>query len=160
MIINELLRGTKVFIWDVENEFKKITQRYGGEYINLANKVLINPLQVRFLPDDEEEQIPILNRHLGFLESFYSCVFEEIKEKEMVVLLDITEKLYNARGITKNTTLKELQNLSSQDYPIFSDLYIFLEDYKKNITSEEELKIISSLEILLKRFIIGQDTIF
>ena len=58
----------------------------------------------------------------------------------MVVLLDITEKLYNARGITKNTTLKELQNLSSQDYPIFSDLYIFLEDYKKNITSEEELK--------------------
>lgn len=161
LILNELLRGTKVFIWDVENEFKKLTQRYpDSEYINLANKVLINPLQVRFLPDDDEEKTSILNRHLGFLESFYSCVFEEIKEKEMVLLLDITEKLYKTRGITKNTTLEELKKFGNQDFPIFSDLYIYLEEYKKTIKSKEELNIISSLEILLKRFIIGQDTIF
>lgn len=160
IILNELLRGTKVFIWDVENEFKKLVKRYGGEYINLANKVLINPLQVRFLPDDEEDENSILNRHLGFLEAFYDSIFEEIKEKEKVVLLDMTEKLYNTRGINKDTTLKEYQQLSNQDYPIFSDLYIFLDEYKKNIKDKEELNIIKSLEILLKRFVIGQDTIF
>lgn len=160
MILNELLRGTKVFIFDVENEFKKLSKLYNGEYINLANKVLINPLQVRFLPDDEQEENSILNRHLGFLESFYSCVFDEIKEKEKILLLEITEKLYNTRGITKNTTIDEYKKLNNQDYPIFSDLYIFLNDYKKTIKINEEKKIITSLEIILKRFIIGQDTIF
>lgn len=160
MILNELLRGTKVFIFDVENEFKKLVKRYNGEYINLANKVLINPLQVRFLPDDEEEENSVLNRHLGFLESFFSCVFEQMTEKEKVVLLDITEKLYQTRGITKDTTIQEYKELSNQDYPIFSDLYIFLSEYKKTVKSEEEKDIVTSLEILLKRFIIGQDTIF
>lgn len=160
MVINELLRNSKVFIFDVENEFKQLVKRYNGEYINLANKVLVNPLQVRFLPDDEEEENSILNRHLGFLETFYSCVFEEMTEKEKVILLDITEKLYNSRGITKNTTLKEYKELGNQDYPIFSDLYIFLGEYKKKVRSIEEKNIITSLEILLKRFIIGQDTIY
>ena len=162
MIVNELARGTKVFIWDVENEFKKLTNRYpNSEYINLANKVLINPLQVRFLPeDDEEEDSSILNRHLGFLEAFYSSMFEEITEKEKVVLLDITEKLYNARGITSDSTLEDFSKYSVNDYPILSDLYIFLNDYKKNIKNNEEIKILTNLEVLLKRFVVGQDTIF
>lgn len=162
MIVNELARGTKVFIWDVENEFKKLTNRYpNSEYINLANKVLINPLQVRFLPeDDEEEDSSILNRHLGFLEAFYSSMFEEITEKEKVVLLDITEKLYNARGITSDSTLEDFYKYSVNDYPILSDLYIFLNDYKKNIKNNEEIKILTNLEVLLKRFVVGQDTIF
>lgn len=161
LVVNELIRGTKVFVWDVENEFKKLTQRYANSsYINLANKSLINPLQVRFLPEDEEEQSSILNRHLGFLEAFYSSIFEEITEKEKVVLLDLTEKLYNSKGINSNTTINEFMNLSSNDYPIFSDLYVFISEYKNNSTNEEELKIITNLEILLKRFIVGQDTIF
>lgn len=162
LIVNELARGTKVFIWDVENEFKKLTKRYANSsYINLANKVLINPLQVRFLPeDDEEEDSSILNRHLGFLEAFYSSIFEEITEKEKVVLLDITEKLYNSKGITSKSTLEDFSKYKEIDYPILSDLYVFMDEYKKSVTTEEENNILTSLGILLKRFIVGQDTIF
>ena len=162
LIVNELARGTKVFIWDVENEFKKLTKRYvNSSYVNLANKVLINPLQVRFLPeDDEEEDSSILNRHLGFLEAFYSSIFEEITEKEKVVLLDITEKLYNSKGITSKSTISDYSKYTTTDYPILSDLYVFLNEYKKSVNSNEELNILTSLEILLKRFIVGQDTIF
>lgn len=162
LIVNELARGTKVFIWDVENEFKKLTKRYvNSSYVNLANKVLINPLQVRFLPeDDEEEDSSILNRHLGFLEAFYSSIFEEITEKEKVVLLDITEKLYNSKGITSKSTISDYSKYTATDYPILSDLYVFLNEYKKTVNSQEELNILTSLEILLKRFIVGQDTIF
>ena len=162
LIVNELARGTKVFIWDVENEFKKLTKRYvNSSYVNLANKVLINPLQVRFLPeDDEEEDSSILNRHLGFLEAFYSSIFEEITEKEKVVLLDITEKLYNSKGITSKSTISDYSKYTTTDYPILSDLYVFLNEYKKSVNSNEELNILTSLEILLKRFIVGQDIIF
>ena len=45
MIINEFARGTKVFIWDAENEYKNLILANGGEYIDLYSKKggIINP---------------------------------------------------------------------------------------------------------------------
>ena len=40
--------------------------------------------------------------------------------------------------------------MSPEDYPIFSELYNFLPEYKKEIKSSEKIKIIEQLEEKLK----------
>lgn len=130
---------------------------------------IINPLQVRFLPSDKEEKTDNdvdkinyedcpLAKHLGSLETFIKCAFEEIKESEVVVLLDMIEKLYKRFGITKNTKISSLEKLENTDYPIFTDLIEFLPDYKNMITNQEQIKIVDKLEILLDRFKVGIDS--
>ena len=88
--------GAKVFIFDCENEYKKLVERNKGEYIDLYSKTggIINPLQVRFLPaDTEDSENDIANcplaKHLGFLEAFYKCAFEEISEDAFVANLEL-----------------------------------------------------------------------
>lgn len=157
LITNEFARGTKLFLFDIENELQKLTERCDGEYVDLSNKSLINPLQVRYVSTDDDEETSILGKHLGFLENFFLTAFSDISEKELVVLLDVVEKFYNQRGITKATTLEEFQKMSAKDYPIFSDLYAFLLETQRDTDNEEYAKILVNIEVLLKRMITGQD---
>jgi hypothetical protein len=165
MIVNEYARGTKIFIFDAENEYKKIVESNNGEYIDLYSKTggIINPLQIRYIPSDDdnhdtkETDCP-LAKHLGFLEAFFKTAFESINEKELVMLLSVVEKLYNKKGIFKNTSINTLQNLKSEDYPVFSELYNFLPEYKREIKSAEKIKIVEQLDILLSRFLTGTDS--
>ena len=170
MIVNEINRGNKVFVFDAEGEYQKLVKRNKGEYIDMYSSSggIINPLQVRFLPSDREEKddndIDKVNyedcplaKHLGSLETFIKCAFEEIKESEVVVMLDMIEKLYQRFGITKNTKISSLERLENKDFPIFSDLINFVPEYRKMITNKEQLKIVDRLEILLDRFKVGTD---
>ena len=169
IIINEINRGNKCFIFDAEGEYEKLVRENNGEYIDLYSSSggIINPLQVRFLASDREERddglannedCP-LAKHLGLIETFIKCAFEEITESEIVVMLDMIENLYKRFGITKNTKISHFEKLENTDYPIFSDLIDFLPEYKKMITNNEQLKIVDKLEILLDRFKVGIDSI-
>lgn len=157
LAINEYARGTKLFLFDIENELQKLCERCGGEHIDLSSKSLINPLQVRYIMTDEDEETSILGKHLGFLENFFSTAFEDITEKELVILLDIVEKFYNEKGITKKTSIEEYEKMTPKDYPIFSDLYAYLLERQKNCNNKDLLKILVNIEVLLKRMVIGQD---
>lgn len=165
MIVNEFANGTKIFIFDAENEYKKIVEKNNGAYIDLYSKSggIINPLQIRFIPSDDdnhdtkETDCP-LAKHLGFLETFFKTAFETITEKEIIMLLAVVESLYNKKGIFKNTSINTLRNMTPEEYPIFSELYNFLPEYKKSVKSKEEEKIIEQLDILLSRFLTGTDS--
>ena len=74
------------------------------------------------------------------------------------MLLAIVEKLYNKKGIFKNTSINTLQNMQPEEFPIFSELYEFLPEYKKDVDSKEKEKIIEQLDILLSRFLTGTDS--
>ena len=89
---------------------------------------------------------------------YVKTAFESITEKELVMLLAIVESLYNKKGIYKNTSINTLQNMKPEEYPIFSELYEFLPEYKKDIKSKEKEKIIEQLDILLSRFLTGTDS--
>lgn len=165
IITNSIMSGVKTFIFDCENEYKKLVKINHGEYINLFSKAggIINPLQIRFLPSDrEEKEDDITNcplaKHMGFLESFYKCAFEEISEKELVILLEETEKLYESFGITKNSTVSMIENMKPTEFPIFSDLKKFIQKEKEEIIVTEKIKIIEQLDILLERFLVGTDS--
>lgn len=166
LIVNAINQiGAKVFIFDCESEYKKLTEENHGEYIDLYSKSggIINPLQIRFLPaDNSEESDDIANcplaKHLGFLEAFYKCAFEEISEKELVVLLEETEKLYSEFGITKKSTISMVENMKSNEFPIFSDLKRYIEREKLKQQTKEKQKILEQLDILLERFLVGTDS--
>ena len=164
MIVNEYARGTKIFIFDAENEYEKLVKANDGEYIDLYSKKggMINPLQIRYIPSDEDQETKEtdcpLAKHLGFLEAFFKSAFDNINEKELVMLLAILESLYNKKGIYKNTSINTLQTLKSEDYPIFTDLYNYLPEYKKQVESVEKIKIIDQLQILISRFLTGTDS--
>jgi len=165
MIVNEYARGTKIFIFDAENEYKKVVEANNGEYIDLYSKKggIINPLQIRFIPsDDDGKEIKDtdcpLAKHLGFLEAFFNTAFDNISEKELVMLLAVVEALYNEKGIYKNTSINQLQNMRNEEYPIFSELYDFLPTYKNKVESKEKKKLIDQLEILISRFLTGTDS--
>ena len=164
MIVNEYARGTKIFIFDAENEYEKLVKANDGEYIDLYSKKggMINPLQIRYIPSDEDQETKEtdypLAKHLGFLEAFFKSTFDNINEKELVMLLAILESLYNKKGIYKNTSINTLQTFKSEDYPIFTDLYNYLPEYKKQVESVEKIKIIDQLQILISRFLTGTDS--
>ena len=164
MIINEYARGTKVFIFDAENEYKNLVLSNQGEYIDLYSKKggIINPLQIRYIPSDDDKETKEtdcpLAKHLGFLEAFFKTAFESINEKELVMLLSVVESLYNKKGIYKNTSINTLQSLKPEDYPIFSELYNYLPEFKKQLDSDEKMKLIDQLEILVSRFLTGTDS--
>lgn len=165
LIVNEYAKNTKVFIFDAEKEYKELVLKNGGEYIDLYSKTggIINPLQIRYIPSDEETKETKGNdcplaKHLGFLEAFFKTAFESINEKELVMLLSIIESLYIEKGIDKNTSIETLEKLNNTDYPIFSDLYHFIPIYKSKIKSKEKIKIIDQLEILISRFLTGTDS--
>ncbi len=170
MIINEINRGNRAILFDAEGEYQDLVKENHGEYIDLYSSSggIINPLQVRFLPSDLEQKnddtIDNINyedcplaKHLGSLETFIKCAFEQIQESEVVVMLDMIEKLYKNFGITQNTKISSLEKLENKDYPIFSDLIDFVPDYRNMITNPEQLKIVDKLEILLDRFKVGTD---
>ena len=157
LITNEFARGTKLFLFDIENELQKLCNRCGGEYIDLSSKSLINPLQIRNTISNVEE-MSVLGKHLGFLESFFKIAFEDISEKELVVLIDVVEKFYNSRGINKKTSIEEIEKMEAKDFPIFSDLYAYLLEQQRKCENKELLKILTNIEVLLKRMVVGQDS--
>ena len=163
LLLNEYSRGTKIFIFDPEGEYEKIVKNNNGVYIDLYSQKggIINPLQIRYISVEDEntkETDCPLSKHLGFLESFFKTAFESITEKELVFLLSIVEKLYNKKGIYKNTSINSLESLSNEDYPTLTDLYNFLVEYKKKINSKEKKILIEQLDILLSRFLTGTDS--
>lgn len=163
MMINEFARGSKIFIFDAENEYKDMVTNNGGEYIDLYSKKggIINPLQIRYIASDESNEKEIdcpLPKHLGFLEGFFKTAFEDIAEKEIIILIKMVESLYETYGIYQNTSINTLQTLNNKDYPTFKDLFNYIEQYKTKLTNQHEIESINQLEILLSRFLTGTDS--
>ena len=165
LLIDQFARNTKILIFDAENEYENIVKKNNGEYINLFSNEggVINPLQIRFLATEDTENNDVdattcpLDKHLGFLEVFFKTTFEEITEKELVVLNKIVEELYKDFGITKSTTIQTLQTFTPKQYPIFSDLIKFIPVYQQRHSSSVESEVIEQLKLLVQRFETGND---
>ncbi len=164
ILVNEFSRQTKILILDPDCEYQKLVESNGGEYIDLFSKKngIINPLQIRYTPNEEGDSSKNVSyplpKHLGFLESFYRNAFEYINEKELIMLLTITEALYRKKGIYSDATIEELQNKKNTDYPTFSDLKDFIIEYKRKDYSNDKIRIINQVEMLLSRFLTGTDS--
>lgn len=145
LLKNQLVRNSRIFVLDPENEYSYISSVFGGDNIDVSGgDIRINPFEVFPELDDEGKvtrSFTVLTKHLAFLSDFFKVVIPELTPFTRQVLQNIFMDLYNSKGIYaygyKKDPLKEdyepFENIKSKDYPTFDDLikYVSNMDLKR-----------------------------
>ncbi len=172
IIINTRQQGKKLYIIDVENEYRDLTNSLGGCYIDMmSGKHFINVLEPRLWTDDpvtdENEDVPAafrqttrLSQHIAFLRDFFRC-YKEFSTEQLDTLEILLEKLYLQFHITDNT---DYTKLNSENYPILSDLFKLanqeLEDYDDSKNQLYTKDVLRSLTLGLRSISVGAESRF
>lgn len=150
--------GVRSFSLDPENEYVDLTKNLNGTIYNcIDGKAKINPLEVRCLrrdDDDEDDKyvselnnLPIFFQHMSWLKDFFRVLLPGISDKEVTALMILVQEMYKAHGIDGNT---DFSVLGPEDYPILSDLYLFIEPMMGKGYKMIEANIIDTLLLYLK----------
>lgn len=141
VILMESAMGTRLLIIDPEREYKTLCKKLGGTWINAGGGTgKINPLQVRVLPTDpdedgeEESGLPDLAAYLMHLRAWFQMSCPDITISQLNELENILLKTYNRFGMNWDFDYTNFQNT---DYPIMSDVYEDIENELKIVKPEE-----------------------
>ena len=161
IFIKELAFGTKIIVFDPEEEYVDLSrhENVSGDVIDCAGGVTgrINPLQIKksprvtkedleegenlddFFQYDESNGVSDMALHIQNLHVFFKCLFgKEYTVGIKTLLEENLIELYNHKNIYWETDISGLQ---PEDYPIISELYVWVEqnskksdlsDYKKS----------------------------
>lgn len=112
ILIQEKLKGRRIFLIDPEEEFAQLCKHVDGKLIDV-NNMKINILEVRNTDSNEgvEGHISVV---LGFLKTLLGADMNENLLSKVIL------KVYKDKGIDNNT---DLNTLKSTDYPIFDDVF-------------------------------------
>ncbi|GIP20872.1 MULTISPECIES: VirB4 family type IV secretion system protein [Paenibacillaceae] len=162
--LSEYFMGTKLIFIDPESEYKELCQSLNGDWINAGggSNGMINPLQIRPAPRDEEgEKKPLykdegngmsdMALHLKNLEIFFNLYIPDLTIMQKAVLKQCLIELYNQFHITWTTDITTLKNT---DFPTFSDLFQLIRH--KESTLEDE--VYKELPLLLYDIANGGDS--
>ena len=175
ILLAEYMKGTRIIVIDPESEYKDLCQNLGGDWINAAggSRGMINPLQVRPSPrDDEDEkeelrlyrdegygmndlvngQLSELAMHMKNLEIFFSLYIPSLTDMQKAVLKKCLVELYQRFHITWET---DVAGLRPQDFPVFSDLYALV---REKTEAEKENSVYTDLAMLLYDIAEGADS--
>ncbi|SNT21558.1 protein of unknown function DUF87 [Anaerovirgula multivorans] len=163
--LSEYMKGTKIIFVDPESEYKELTKALNGDWINTGGGIngKINPLQIRPTPVDEEDPyykdegngMGDMAIYMKNLEIFFSLYLPSLTDKQKAILKNVLIELYHSFNITWDT---DINNLTNDDFPIFSDLHELLkkksdeERNKKTPNNEYE-----ELALLLQDIALGSD---
>ena len=166
LLANFAADNTKIFIFDPEKEYVKLTYNLKGKYIDVGSSVhgIINPFHIIRALDKEEEdegkvkyfanskQDDSFNQHLQFLEQFLRTVLEGIPNDAFEVLNSLVLDLYTQFKIDQDT---DLRKLSAKDYPTFDDLYALLKSRMKVTKDEFLINNLRVVEAYIRKFAKG-----
>lgn len=169
IFLNEYSQGTKIIIIDPEREYKELCENLGGQWINCGGGMggRINPLQVKDVPTDDEEEETILFKdegkgmgalalHFQTLRTFFKLYLKDLNDIDQAILEEVLEELYFKHGITWDTDTSKVPN---EQYPIMEDLYNLLKS-KLELTdiTEKQKERYEKLALLLRRSAVGADS--
>lgn len=169
--------GYDQYVIDIEGrELNRLCYSLGGEVVNGANgdNGMINPMQVRInIPEDPKkpnqkislDRIKPLRPHIRFLRSFlnsYKGKSEDIGKLHDSRIEDALIEVYEDYGIDFDTTAKEIMERNNDEFPIFSDVYDKLYNFKHNeekrkIPDENMIKVINECIAFIKPIAVGAD---
>lgn len=167
ILLSEYMKGTRIIVIDPESEYRDLCQNLNGDWINAVggSKGMINPLQVRPSPrddEDEKEELRLyrdegygmndLALHMKNLEIFFSLYIPSLTDMQKAVLKKCLVELYQKFHITWDT---DVTKLKPQDFPIFSDLYALVQEKTK---TEKENQVYTDLAMLLYDIAEGADS--
>jgi len=167
LALAEYMKGTKIIFIDPEREYRELTENLGGDWINAGggSNGKINPLQIRPTPVDEDDTfykedengMGDMAIYIKNLEIFLSLYLTSLTDKHKAILKATIIELYNKFGITWDTDINQLSN---NDFPIFSDLYeLILQKMKEEETKCNSLKAneYEEIALLLQDIALGSD---
>lgn len=165
IMVNEFVNRTKQIVIDPESEYHKICASLGGDLIKAGgrSKAMINPLQIRPAPIDEDDEeirlysdegngIGDMAMHIKTLEVFISLYLPSLSEIQKAMFKIYLIELYQSFGISWDTSIK---GMKPTDFPIFSDLYNLICKKIEEKPQDENLNI---LKVLLHDIALGADS--
>ncbi|MGB9661782.1 MAG: VirB4 family type IV secretion system protein [Moorellaceae bacterium] len=157
LALRNLAQGSKVIIIDPEREYREMCRLLNGAWINCAGgKGRINPLQVRPVPLDEEEEGDArsgqgpLALHLQTLRTFFSLYLRDLTDLEKAALEDALVEVYRQAGITWDT---DTNSIAADKWPTMKELYAYIAEQ-----AQKEPETYRRLAVLLKRSALGADS--
>ncbi|WP_066456655.1 TraG/VirB4 family ATPase [Anaerotruncus rubiinfantis] len=121
LVCNILESGKNVICLDVEGEYRSLTEKLGGYYIDLSTgEYLINVLQpsiwnVNGQEDESNDYEPMafrsktqLSQHISFLRDFF-CSYKKFEGEEIDTIELMLAKLYQRHNITDTSNFSALQ---------------------------------------------------
>lgn len=165
--LSEYMKGTKLIFIDPESEMKELCRALNGDWINIAGGAkgggMINPLQIRPVPrDDEDEDAPLFRDegngmgdmalYLQTLEVYFKLKIPSLDDMQRAILKQSIIELYNQWGIFWETDIAKLKNT---DFPIMENLHSLIEE-KAN--QHPDQPIYTNLALLLHDMAKGGDS--
>ena len=155
LLRNHIRNGCQIVIIDPEDEFREITQAFGGDTVDIGKGGdfgLINPLEIVIDADEEEIRqglgYTVLTRTLQFLKAFMKYYDPSITEDVLTMFSEVVQDTYKRFGIDFNT---DFSNYTSNDYPTFSDVYATIRGRLMSITdATQEREILERLELKVR----------
>lgn len=169
ILLNEYMRGTKILVIDPEREYKTLCQNLKGDWINVIGKngQMINPLQIRPVPlDDEDEEIAgikdegnglgAMALHIQSIRPFFKLLFPEITHSQLSILTSCLEDVYNKFNIFWDT---DITNIPNNKFPIMKDLYEYISDKIEELEKKKiDLTDYKTVQGLLRDVAVGADS--
>ncbi|KXK09689.1 MAG: AAA-like domain protein [Microgenomates bacterium OLB23] len=133
-----LLLGTEVIIVDPENEYKKMCDLFGGEFVSfsLSSEYKINPFDLK---SDHEEPDELSNKILN-LHSLMKVIVGELTPSQDALLDRALVTTYQQKGITQDVATHK------NEPPLLEDLYKVLLGFE----TPEAAEIATRLEKFIK----------
>lgn len=178
IITNKRQLGKKIYIIDVDNEYKDLVTRLGGSYLDMmGGRFFINVLEPRIWTDNpitnsgdedfREEYIPMafrqttrLSQHIAYLRDFFRS-YKDFPTEQLDTLEILLEKLYVQFHISDST---DFDQLKPTDYPILSDLFQLaeneLETYDESKNQLYTKDVLRSLTLGLRSICVGSESKF
>lgn len=169
LMTNLRCSNKQIICLDAEQEYYDLTNNLGGTYIDLMDgKYIINILEPKKWSDSvSNDDAPLafnstskISSHISFLKDFFKS-YKPLHEKELDVIEIMLRRLYEKFNIKDSTNFN---NIKSDDYPILSDFYYFMEEQlslmiqgKKEVFGIELLR---GVLLSLQSISIGSDSVF
>ena len=155
LLRGHIRNGCQIVIIDPEDEFREITQAFGGDTVDIGKGGefgLINPLEVVIDADEEEIKqglgYTVLTRTLQFLKAFMKYYDPSIQEDVLTMFSEVVQDTYKRFGIDFNT---DFSHYTSADYPTFSDVYATIKGRLMSMTEQtQEREIMERLELKVR----------
>ena len=127
LLRSHIRNGYKIVAIDPEGELEDMTRMFDGDFIDLGRGGeygMINPLEIVVDADEDENGkgigYAVLTKTLQTLKAFMKYYDPSIEEDVLTLFNEVVVETYQRFGINVNT---DFRNLSSEDYPTFSDVY-------------------------------------
>jgi len=147
--------NTQLVVIDPEGEFEYMTNKYGGDFIDLGKGGeygMINPLEVVVDADEDDAQgglgYTVLTRTLQSIKAFMKYYDPNIEEDVLNMFSEIILETYKRFGMDFET---DYYQITADKYPTFKDVYATIRGRLNSMTNPtREKQIMENLEIKIR----------